>query len=288
MKLMILKSTFFTAFVLFSLGCETSRVLKGSAEMAKPAVTVDSDELAIDLEGFEDYFELVITDAASRYRQSSENAASKKQITILKNQSTNRIRDYVYQESTLDALLDTWIYCERLNLYIQSDEAKEYFGRDPVNAKVAFDLAATRIRKIAAKHIPEEQLPKLEEYVKQEAAANPVVLAGSTSKSPALSATTQNLQAVRNLVTLPLSPLFTFQKVNETSNSFQEFNKIAERFSDTVEGLPEDLQFEAEGLLLTFLEHPNVMKAIESVDQTSQAAKELTEAADKISLVAEN
>ncbi|MGF1573466.1 MAG: hypothetical protein ACFCU1_10395 [Sumerlaeia bacterium] len=281
--------------IVSTLGCETLNIFKrqqiASASNPAPSTAqVDVEELENDLGAFEDYFELLITDAASRYRQNTENAASRKQITILKNQSVKRVRDFIFQENPLDALLDTWIYCERLNLYVNSQEANQYFGRDPVNAKSAFNLALQRIRNIAAKHLVEEDFKRIESYILQEAEANPILLAGDTGNiaSQTPSAASQNLKAVRDLVTLPFAPLFTFQKVNETSNSFQEFNQIAERFTDVVESLPREIQFEGEGLILTVLEHPNTVNIMKSLEQTSSAAEELTKAADQITLVAQN
>lgn len=273
--------------VLFFAGCETSKSLRMKLGIHSNDTKIDAEELAADLKEFDDLFEEVISQTSTQYRQQSSSAATRKNVDQLRKQATARVRESVYQENPLEALLDTWIYCERLNQYLNSPEALKYFEKQPEAGKQAMAGLIYQLQLIATRHLPAEEIPEIEAYILKEATANPILLGTDGLAKTQPSATMENLRTVRDLVTLPLSPLLTFQKVNETSTSIKDFNRIAERFTDVAEGLPNEIQWESENLILTTLEQPSIAQLMKDLTQTSNTAEHLSVTAERFATVAE-
>jgi hypothetical protein len=87
----------------------------------------------------------------------------------------------------------------------------------------------------------------------------------------------QGTELISSVITLPLAPLRTFGKVNETADSIREFNRIAERFADIVEDTPREARWQLELFAHTLEEKDSVTSAVLALDRASLEVARLRE-----------
>jgi hypothetical protein len=256
-------------------GCEPQRRLISRSR----AKSVDVERLTTDLRAFEVYFETQVIDAATKIREESKVQREREAAIAWKSIALRQIRDHVLEPVPLDGLLELWAYTERLRDYTSGPEMARHFGTSaPIAAEVASRIAF-QAEELARQHVPEQDLPRAAKYVRTQATKYPMRGFFDDTASAKEPPSAKGLASFGDLVTLPLSPLMTFRKVNQTADSIATFNRIAERFSDVVADLPRDFRFQSELVYASVGRSDQITSTIAALDLVAISADRLSRTA---------
>lgn len=248
---------------------------------------VQAEDLRDDLMNFEDFAEQRIVSASNEVYGLSTNRKSQAAALRWKSSSFEAMREHIYQDDPVTALLETWSYFVRMRSYLESGEGSSLFGRHQQAAVEAAISVETAISEISSDHLPSEDLREIEKFITEFAENHPMKGIFDDSNAEYEPLEESQSQLLANLVSLPFSPLLTFSKVNKTADSIAEFNRISARIADIMEDMPRETRWQMELLLLDFQNSENVLTVVESLDRVSRDFEKLRTIAERTPELAE-
>jgi len=264
------------ALTVYSTGCSTKQSFNSIHQISDADMEEISEDMRLALLDFEVHFESVVINSANEIQTEATSREIDRNAGRYKSLVTKQIREYIFQEDGLSALLETWGYCIRLQDYFNSEVSTLYFGTYKSYAQEGMEEIIAEIESIAYEYLPESEIDSIESFLKTHAKDHPIT--GIFDDSEANSDPVQST-ALQSFASTALSPFLTFKKVGQTSDSIAEFNQIASRIADIAEDLPRELRWESEHLMYTLLETDQILETLESLEEATTALNQMSETA---------
>jgi hypothetical protein len=266
-------------------GCTQPRMFQPrptSAPTTEPS-GVSKEELHAALDGFKDVFEATIKQAAGKIEANTTDANTRRNTLLWQVRMISACYTIFRQDDDLKVFLDLWTLCIRMRQFFQDGDGCDLFGDQQEIAINASRQVLTEIERIGRTFLSEEHLAKAKKDAEAFAMANPI-RAGFNGAVVRTSTTTTTGEpnALTSIVTLPLAPFRAMGGVDRGAEAIRDFTKVADRFTDDFETLPENVRWQLMLLLIELEDNKMVTSALSSFEQFSRSSARLSETADKL------
>lgn len=233
-------------------------------------------ELRADLDQFGSLAERTVRLAAERIEEQTPSRAERKAAVKWKLTMTRRYREALGNTDPVAALVDTWSLCKQMVDYFETGDGKDSFGdRQPIATAAARDLL-DEIEKIAERRIQPARLPSMREQVAAHAGETP--LRGDFSQPVAaqrLSRLETGRAMLNWIINVPLSPLGTLHRINETADAIRQATRVAARVAEIADDLPTNVRWQLQLLAMKIEEMESVRRALADFSKIADSAARL-------------
>ncbi len=257
-------------------------IFRSEPEAATGEAPISQDELRDRLVSFGASFTLSINSAADRIAALRTDRDT--QVNLLRFKI--RIGElYAWAISNRDpaiSLLDFWTLCLQGRDYFAQGVGREDLGDDAAFLQDAFEVLAEDIRDIGSTFLSEEQLDQANDELDAFAKEHPVGGFSSQHTRPTSVASAGAFSSLSFVVDIPLSPFRAFEGVDAGAQAMHEFNRVATTLSSIVAGMPQQLRWQTELMILEADRAPAVESALTSFETLSNSMAGLKETAEKL------
>jgi hypothetical protein len=260
--------------------CQTASDAYDSVTGHKTFKPVSAEELSTQITAFVNTFTQVVERTALEIEQQHPGDVDlRRQSLRWRIRGTQEMQTLLGEPDARRALADLWVWLIQAHNYQQTDPGKKVYGESLEQIEQATGELIKGVEKIAATVIAPEEMDATRKALKAYAAQNPMTNLTLTSPVGALGKRRASGSALGSIVDIPLAPFHAFEGVSEGAASIREFAIIANRFAAIVQGMPQQVAWQTEFILLELNQAPAFASALESMDRASKAAAELTKTA---------
>ncbi len=248
---------------------------RGENQMSK-------EELAAALDDFQDYYATSIRQAAGDLDAATTDPAIRKNTLLWQVRMIAACQTILKQEDALKAFLDVWTLCIRMRQYFEDGDGRGLFGpHQDIAVRAARQIEAD-IERIGRMLLPEDRLAKAREDVRSFARANPIrgTFASTVAHTPPAGEDAPN--TFQAILGLPLAPFRVFEGVDRGAEAIRDFTRVADRFTDQFEALPETTRWQLLLLLLDLQNDPTVSTSVASFERLSHSSERLSRSAETL------
>lgn len=258
-------------------GCSTPKAATGAAPITQ-------EELRDRLLTFGSAFTMSLTATADRLGAARTDRETRIYLLRLKIRTLELYSWAISSQEPTVAFLDLWSVCAQARLYFANGEgeARRLLG-EGADAFVAVLTDLTEeIRGIGSAFMTTDQLAKASEDIEAFARANPRSGFSSQYDRPSSVAQGSALSSLSFIVDIPMSPFRAFEGVDAGAQAIHEFNQVAATMASIVAGLPQQLRWQSELMLLEADRAPAVDSALSSFKTLSDSIAGLQTTAEKL------
>lgn len=177
-----------------------------------------------------------------------------------------------------EAFVDTLLVAVAMYQYLDDGDGRNAFGPyQPLAIESARSLLLN-LREIGARFLTDAQLERAEQEVRrlsrQEAIRGPDFATGGFERT--LMSEETDL-AFGWIIDLPMSPFRALEGVGSGAAAIHDFNQTADRFASIVDGIPEQLRWEAELLLFEFEDRDTTLQTVAALETLARSSEEASE-----------
>jgi hypothetical protein len=275
------------AALLFSIGgCAQPQLFQPRATSAPSTQQskMSKEELHDALDDFKDVFDSTVKQAAAKIDGTTPDSATRKNTLLWQVRMIDACFTICKQEDDLKVFLDLWTMCIRMNQYFQTGDGRDLFREQQDVAVAAAQKLQDEIERIGKSFMSEEQLAKARKDAEAFAAANPIRAGfnGAVIRTTATSTPAGVPNAFNTILGIPLTPFRAIEGVDRGAEAIRGFTKVADRFTDDFEALPESIRWQLMLLLIDLEENKMISSALASFEQFSRSSAQLAQTADKL------
>jgi len=240
------------------------------------------EELAAALDDFQDYYATSIRQAAGDLDAATTDPAIRKNTLLWQVRMIAACQTILKQEDALKAFLDVWTLCIRMRQYFEDGDGRGLFGpHQDIAVRAARQIEAD-IERIGRMLLPEDRLAKAREDAQSFARANPIRggFASTVARTPPAGEDAPN--TFQAILGLPLAPFRVFEGVDRGAEAIRDFTRVADRFTDHFEALPETTRWQLLLLLLDLQNDPTVNTTVASFERLSHSSERLSRSAETL------
>lgn len=260
-----------------------------------PGEEIDSEEALFlnriheDLLGFKAFTTDQITQGEQAF---NDNKASRKERKAFKEwqQLCERFSSRTFeQDEALPQLIDTWAWAAQLLDYTLGDDAAQVFGKQHAYMIGLSYRIYTRIEWIAEQHLPPEALAHTERKIEDYVRAYPLKDTDTKNNrffdfdNRLFSGVRMGSDALSTLAKIPLAPFRLNDSLKTGSESMAQISSTAERFTDVIATMPEQLTQRFVSILERLEgNHEGILTLLERMENITVNAKDAMTQADQV------
>jgi methyl-accepting chemotaxis protein len=196
------------------------------------------------------------------------------------------MRSALKKDAPLAALLDAWTLTLQMQDYLRQ-RAAEFPAAIQEVVHEATAACIEEIEKVALRVVRQQRFEGVREQVYAFARENPMAGGYSKATPKALSESRVEIPALKAILGLPLAPFRAVQGIDSTAQAVHEFNKVAIRFADAAEDLPEMLNSHLQLTLLDIAENDVTASAVRSAERVSESTERFADSAERFAATAD-
>ena len=199
-------------------------------------------------------------------KNSSDRSIQKNAVTM-RQYVTKTLRE-VNDPDPREAIIDTWVFLQRLANYLTKGDGKNIFGdqQDLVINKI--DGIAIYMKKLIEEYMDPEKVATLKQDINTYSTSNPIVGVFKDS--------TKQGRLFSDLMEFPLAPFKAFSAIGRGGQSIEDISVTVERFTDIVEDLPEDVRWQVQALIMSLEENQLILENTKSVSKIADSSVQLS------------
>jgi hypothetical protein len=244
---------------------------------------MSKEDLHAALDDFKDIFESSVKQAAAKIDAATSDSATRKDTLLWQVRMISACFTICKQEDDIKVFLDLWTMCIRMRQYFRTGDGSDLFGDQQGVALTAAQKIQDEIERIGKSFMTEEQFAKAKKDAEAFAAANPI-RTGFTNAVIRTTTTTPTGEpnALNTILSIPLTPFRAIEGVDRGADAIRGFTKVADRFTDDFEALPENVRWQLMLFLIDLQDNKMISSALASFEQFSRSSAQLAETADKL------
>ncbi|MHC4896934.1 MAG: hypothetical protein ACYTGW_07490 [Planctomycetota bacterium] len=214
--------------------------------------------------------------AGRRIAVKSDDLATKRLSVVYRMRATESLRQLLWFEQPAPALLDLWTLCVQSHLFFTEGDGTQVFGEHgSIAAEAAGEILEQAERYVATLFVEDDyEVARKEVY--EFARAHP--LKGSFArfvKQPSEVASAQKAGMFEWMPSMSLNPFGGVGKgIGEGAQAIRAFGKIADRFTDVVEFMPQRLGWQLELLQYDLAESKLLREATGSIADMNKSVED--------------
>ena len=226
-------------------------------------------------------FASLVTAASDRIRAASKLGETRRNTLLWQLRIVPLARQAAYLPDVQQAYVASLALANAQHAYLTMGEGRKLFGeQQPIAVDVAQALEEDMVD-LGKAFLSERQIAQLQTQVDDLVARHPIQgTFAADALVTGLSESTTSGGVFSWVVDLPMVPFRALSGVTDTAQAVSDFNDTARAFTETVNELPQQTRWELELLLYDAEE-------LEAIERALAAGEAVSQAADRISLVAE-
>jgi len=263
-------------------GCRTVRKLTGSGSGSASSSGISAEEIRERLVAYSGVFSLAISEAADRVASESGDPEVRRNAIQLKLGVIPLVRRFAFLEEPRTAVLAIWAVDLQTIFHLSEGEGGDAFGDyQDVVLETARSLEE-EIERIAASFIPEDELAKTRDEIREFARAHPMGTQFTVDPTQ-LAVTLEDLRgSFLSVLEIPLSPFRGLRGIDEGAQAIREVSDMGRRLTAVVEDLPDRVRWQTELLLVDLDRNSAIDSALGSLETFSRSSAELAATADAL------
>jgi hypothetical protein len=272
-----------SALVLIGLpaGCANAIGGAGKQPGGRPTSQVTAHEAWLALSNFQDTHEEIVRDASRRMMDQATDNRMRRHILEWKIYGLRLMRNALKKDEPIAALLDAWALAVQMKQFNQR-EAAELPPESRSIMLEAADATVAEIEKVVRHILHDADFESVREQIYRFAAEHSVSGGYSTLAPQPPSQAAARIPVLDPLLRIPMAPFRTAEGIDRGAQAIYEFTKVAMRFTDVVEGLPEESIWQMQLLLLDLSENEVVQSLLASSEQISESTRRFVETSDRL------
>ena len=228
--------------LILAAGC-SSNPEGSSAEIAENTdfAVINSDDFMRDYKELTEVLSNEIEQAFLEILTKSTSRETHKNVIRMRNFVTNKIRTLEDSDPGL-ATINTWAFVRRFNMYASTGEGRFLFGKSQSILTGMLTELDKKFEKFTLNYLKKEDLEDLSKKINDYVLKSPI--------EDVFKAKTEEEQGTFSRVMNPLNPFRAIDAVSKGGQGIENIAKTAERFTDIVEDLPEDIRWQLQVLTL--------------------------------------
>jgi hypothetical protein len=261
-------------------GCSLKPV--GQTDQQHPTTDVSQltrEDLRDSLAFFEDFYESNIKQAAADINDLSSDNRARKHTLLWQLSMIPACNAAMRQSDSITALIHIWAVSHRMTEYFKKGDGRDLFGEHTFAAVIASEQIERNVERVAERFL-RDQFEQAREGVWKYSEENPItgLFAGATIRaSPTTGEAETILQSIQRI---PMAPWRWLGGVDNTAEAIKGFTVTAERFTETLNDLPEMVSWQTQLMMLELEEHDIFQRFVASADQLSQSSARISDVAE--------
>jgi len=220
----------------------------------------------------------VVEDGGRRIAAASDNLKIKRGSLRYRMRATEAFRQLLWFDRPAEAIVDLWTLCVQLRAYFTEGDGKEAFGpQQPIAVDVTEQLLK-HMESFMAQEIRKRPFPEIREKVYKFAHDHPIT--GSYARFGLQPSEVPHKERAGLMSWVPSVSLNPFGKgLGEGAQAIVAFGKVADRFTDVVEFLPNRLGWRLELLQYDLAESRLLREAQSSIADTNASVEDIAKTA---------
>lgn len=262
-------------------GCANAIGAAGKQPGGRPTSQVTAHEAWLALSNFQDTHEEIVRDASRRMMDQAVDNRVRRHVLEWKIFGLRLMRNALKKDEPIAALLDAWALAVQMRQYNEHEADELSADARPILLE-ASNRTVAEIEKVVRRILNDADFESAREQIYGFATKHPVSGGYSTlaPEPPSLSAA--RIPILGPLLRIPMAPFRTAEGIDRGAQAIYEFTKVAMRFTDVVEGLPEESTWQMQLLLLDLSENEVVQSLLASSEQVSESTRKFVETSDRL------
>lgn len=241
------------------------------------------EDLSAELSAFAVRFAAQVDNAAGDISDATRDRRIRRNALLWRLRAIPLVQQVAFNTNPQEAYLYTLTLAEMMQQYLSDGDGRALFGPQQ---PIAIDTA-TRLRddalEIGGRFLTRAQLQRVSAEVDKLAAQYPMLGREFSFQNPIAAVEQVRSSDVFSLVMgIPLSPFRALEGVDSGAAAIRNFNQTARRFSDIVDGLPEQLRGQLELLLYDIEDRETVVQGLAAFEEVAASANRASEAVDRL------
>ncbi len=262
-------------------GCANAIGGMGKQPGGRPASQVTAHEAWLALSNFQDIHEEIVRDASRRMMNQATDNRMQRHVLEWKIYGLRLMRNALKKDEPIAALLDAWALAVQMKQFNQR-EAAELPPESQSIMLDASDVTVAEIEKVVRRILHDADFQSARDQIYRFAAEHPVSGGYSTLAPQPPSQAAARIPVLDPLLRIPMAPFRTAEGIDRGAQAIYEFTKVAMRFTDVVESLPEESIWQMQLLLLDLSENEVVQSLLASSEQVSESTRRFVETSDRL------
>ena len=242
----------------------------------RPQPAISEAELREELIAFSGRFDSVVGNAANRIRAETTDSELRRTALLWEIQLVPLVQEAAFATDAKTAFVAVGSVTLMQRKFLTEGDGRTVFGEhQPIAVAAATELEED-FWSIGALFLDEAEIAKLQEDIDTYVAGRNI-----TGRDFTVTSVRRRVRQVQEcgrfdwVVDLPMSPFRALEGVGTGANAIQDFNETAQEFARIVEGLPEQLRWQAQLLLYDIESRESLAVALETFQSVAESAREL-------------
>ncbi|MHC5083226.1 MAG: hypothetical protein ACYTET_04725 [Planctomycetota bacterium] len=235
------------------------------------------EELRADLDRFENFFISRITETSDEINEASGSRRIERTTLQGRTRLVQAMRAMMEPEDPVVAFIETWGLVVRLRIYLEQGEgSKLYSDQQPI--AVAFLLVCeAEMERIGHSFLDDKQFEDTKRNIYAFARQNPIKGVFSNTLVFATEEKKGEPSAFVSVISAPMAPFRAMEGVDKTADAIMRVRDTGERFTDTINQLPESTKWQMAMLIYDLEETQMTQRFLKSLEDFSASSNELVQ-----------
>jgi len=266
--------------------CASKRGANGKTvapEYQKVNASLSPEAARMALNAYNDTVESVINDMFITLNNLDLDLTQRKAALFMRSRIISQVHKTTRDPNPLKALVDTWSYAARLRVFLEEGDAKNAFGPGQQTAvEAAVDLNQ-RIELFAQEALGSKHFPEIQKRIQEFNRKYPMTGAFAVPPESPYFAVDQSTKSALSYITdIPMAPVRTIGGLVPGAGSIGDLAATADRFTDVMQGLPEETRIQLKLLMMDLEENDLLTSAVRNFQEVASSSSRMVEVAEDL------